>query len=198
MCLATAIDTINTAHLTSMYFEPLLEPDNYYKAFHKIKQISGWKDSVQRFNLNLSKNIKQLIHEVDTDTYQPDDFNVFTLSERGHIRLIKALSVRDSLLQHVLCINILIPNLRKYLIHDNGAGLTDLGLSFTRRRFEEHLHRYMREHGLDGYILLIDFQKFFDNVPHAPLVGSIYRRLPDLRLKRLLEVILKAHESDIS
>ena len=181
-----------------MYFDALLNPDNYYKAFHKIKSVSGWKDSTQHFNLNLSRNILQLIDEIEQGTYKPNPFNVFTLSERGHIRLVKALSVRDSLLQHVLCDSVLVPNLRRYLIYDNGASLKGKGVSFTRARLETHLRKYMAINSTDGYILKVDFRKFFDNIPHEPLIQSIISKIPDQRLEHLLRVMLKAHETDIS
>ena len=194
----TTAKAISTDYLFSMYFEPLLDPDNYFKAFHKIKSVSGWKDSTQHYGLNLSRNILTLIREVEQGTYKPDPFNVFTLNERGHIRLVKALTVRDSLLQHVLCDDVLIPNLRPYLIYDNGASLKEKGISFTRSRFETHLRKYMAQYGTEGYILKVDFRKFFDNIPHEPLVQSIISKLPDARLESLLRIMLKAHETDIS
>lgn len=40
-------------------------------------------------------------------------------------------------------------------------------ISFTRKRFEQHLHEYYRKYGTNnGYILLIDFSKYYDNIRH--------------------------------
>jgi len=180
------------------YFSPLLNPDNYFESFHRIMQISGWKDSAQRFNLNLMRDIKHLIDEVEAGTYTPNLCNKFILSERGHLRLIKALTVRDSLLQHVLCNCVLIPHIRPKLIYDNGASLTDRGLSFARKRLEVHLHRHMAKYGTDGYILLLDFRKFFDNIPHKDLLNAYYSVIPDKRIIDLLAIILKKCDTDIS
>ncbi len=181
-----------------MNFEPLLDPNNYYRAWHRIEAVSGWKTGTKQFGLSLSTNILRLIGDIARGEYCPAPFSVFPVSERGHVRLVKALSVRDCLLQHVLCEDVLIPGLRPFLIHDNGASLRGKGISFTRRRLERHLRWHMARHGTQGYILKVDFQKFFDNIPHAQLVDAICQRLPDPRLAALLRDILRAGESDIS
>lgn len=179
-------------------FAPLLDIDCYVKAWQQVRKISGWKDSTQTFGLNLLPNLRALIDSIEAGAYQPDPFFVFQYCERGHHRLIKALSARDRVLHHVLCNNVLIPGLRRFLIYDNGASLSGKGISFARARLECHLHRHMRAHEREGWILLLDFRKFFDNIPHQQLIDAICRHLPSERLRELLTVILHQHETDIS
>lgn len=61
-----------------------------------------------------------------------------------YIKAVKIRSVRpqDVLIQHALCDAILIPVLSKYLIYDNGASQKHKGLSFARKRFECHTHKF--------------------------------------------------------
>lgn len=193
MSLSTDNKTANAA-----LFAPLLNPDNYVKAYKKIRTIAGWKESVQHFQLNFFRNVSKIIHELEQGTYRPSPFRRFTVCERGHKRLIKALSIRDSLIQHVLCDDVLLPVLRPYLIHDNGASLKGKGISFTRRRFVQHLSSYIRHHGTDGYILQIDFRKFFDNIPHAQLLESFKKHIHDPKLTALLAVLIDSNKTDIS
>lgn len=179
-------------------FDPLLDPNCYFTAWRSVLAASGWKTSVKRFGLSLASNINALIGEVAAGTYQPDPPTWFTVRERGHERLVRALGVRDRLLQAVLCDFVLIPRLRPCLIHDNGASLRGKGISFTRARLERHLREHMRAHGTSGWILKVDYRKFFDSIPHDLLLNAIMEKIPDPRLGELLAILLRQNEVDIS
>lgn len=171
---------------------------NLLAAYDRCVKSSGWKASIQQFGLNLWPNLLRLQQELRSGTYQPGSGDTFQVCERGNLRLVRALSVRDSVVQHSLCDTILVPRLAPYLIHDNGASLKGKGLSFSRRRFEEHLHKFYRHHGRDGYVLLIDFAKFFDNIEHEKLLAAILAKIPDKGLERLLRQIFAGWQMDVS
>ena len=97
-------------------------------------------------------------------------FVEFELNERGKKRHIKSLHISDRVLQRALCDYILEPSIRKYLIYDNGASIKGKGIDFTKRRLVTHLHKYYSKHGSEGYILLCDFKKYFDSIPHDKLI----------------------------
>lgn len=172
--------------------------DNLIRGYRRAEKASGWKDSTQRYGLNLLKETERLQSELLDGSYEQTKGTEFTVNERGHTRLIKAMTTRDTVLQHSLCDNILLPRLRPYLIHDNGASLKGKGVSFTRRRLEEQLHKYYRHHGNDGYVLLIDFRKFFDNIRHDKLIDAIHEKIPDDSLRQLITKLLKMYEVDVS
>jgi hypothetical protein len=100
--------------------------------------------------------------------------------------------------QHALCDGVLVPELVQYLIHDNGASQTGKGISFTRRRFEQHLRQHYRRYGTDGYVLMIDFRKFFDNIKHNMLIEKIRKRIDDEHTIELIRKIMSACEIDVS
>lgn len=172
--------------------------DNLIKGYRSAEKASGWKDSTQRYGLNILKETEKLRSELLNGSYEQTKGTEFTVNERGHTRLIKAMTTRDTVLQHSLCDNILLPLLRPYLIHDNGASLKGKGISFTRRRLEEQIHKYYRRHGNEGYVLLIDFRKFFDNIRHDKLIDAIHEKIPDESLKWLIGKLLKIYEVDVS
>ena len=61
--------------------------------------------------------------------------------------------------------------MRKYLIYDNSASIKGKGIDFARKRLLVHLRKYYHQHGSnDGYILLIDFSKYYDNIQHEKLI----------------------------
>jgi hypothetical protein len=101
-------------------------------------------------------------------------------------------------LQHALCDAVLLPALTPYLIYDNGASLRGKGMAFTRARLAAHLREYQRRYGADGWVLKIDFAKFFDNIPHDQLIQSIDAKVRDARIRSLLEMLLAPYSADVS
>lgn len=166
-------------------------------AYGRLRRASGWKASTQRFEINLLSEVTSLLHDVRAGKYEPNQGKSFVLNEQGRLRLIRALEPRDMILEHALCDNILNPILKPYIIHDNGASMAGKGISFTRRRFEQHLHRFYRQHGRDGYILKIDFRKFFDNIRHDVLLKEFARHIAADTLN-LLKIILQNNAVDIT
>ena len=177
----------------------LCDANLYLDAFNKCKKGSIWKESVQRYEMNLLKNIDHQITAIQNGTYEQLPFNEFPLNERGKTREIKAIHIEDRVVLRNLCDNILTPNIEKYLIYDNGASVKGKGIHFTRQRFETHLHKYYRKHGSnEGYILLMDFTKFFDNIQHDKLVSEYEQRIHDKDLIEFLRKIIDAFKIDVS
>lgn len=160
------------------------------KAYGRIRKASGWKASTQRFEINLLSEATSLLHDVRAGEYKPQTGQSFVLNEQGRLRLIRALVPRDMILEHALCDNILNPLLIPHIIHDNGASMKGKGISFTRRRFEQHLHKFYRLHGRKGYILKIDFRKFFDNINHDVLMKEFAKHIPQETLNLIKPILL--------
>lgn len=87
--------------------------------------------------------------------------------------------VRDRIVQKSLMKHILLPSLVPYLIYDNYASLKERGTSVARRRFEIMIRRYIHKYGTDGYVLMIDVRKYFENIDHEVLKRLIAPRLKD-------------------
>ena len=102
------------------------------------------------------------------------------LKERGKTRFITNNCMSDKVVNHIVCDEILTQMLQKYLIHDNGASQKGKGVSFHRRRFEEHLRDYFKEHGNnEGFILLGDFSGYYANIRHdkiSEVLANFFRR----------------------
>lgn len=175
-----------------------IDADAFIRGTCRLERSSGWKQSAQRFLLNRLTEVSNLQKDVLTGTYQPDQGGKFRIHENGHERIIHAMTPRDAVLQHVLTDEVLIPALRRYLIYDNGASLKGKGISFTRRRFEEHLRWHYRRYGTDGYILLIDFRKYFDNIRHDTALRLAAEKIPDSIIISILQKIFKTYEVDVS
>jgi hypothetical protein len=80
----------------------------------------------------------------------------------------------------------MVPILSNGLIYDNGASLDGKGISFAIDRCATMLHRYWRKYrDNDGYVLVIDFRKYFDNIQHEPMFEVYDRHFRDRRLNQL-------------
>ena len=180
------------------YLERVANPNNLYEAFKKASKGSNWKLSVQRYEANLLTNIRKTELELLDGSYKQGPFLEFEVNERGHNRQIKAPGIADRVVQGSLCNNVLLPELRKYLIYDNGASLKNKGVDFSRRRLETHLRKYYRHFGNEGYFLHIDFRKFFDNIRHDKLLEMFEEKLGDDSVMPLIRQIVESFKVDIS
>lgn len=182
----------------SIYVDFAAHADALLASAKRMEKTSGWKYSTQKMLMNILPTIYEAEDALRAGTYQSENGTTFTLCERGHRRVVQAPSARDMLIQHTIVDAVLVPVLRRYLIHDNGASLKGKGISFTRRRFEEHLRWHYRRHGTDGYVLKIDFRKYFDNIDHKRLLAAFAERIPDARLLQVIEHILTHNRVDVS
>jgi hypothetical protein len=115
-------------------------------------------------------------------------FMEFTLNERGKTRHIKSVHISERIVQKALCDYVLVPILSNPLIYDNGASVKGKGTHFALRRLTAHLSCFYRQNGFsnNGYALLIDFAKFFDNIRHDTLFELLDGHISDERVKDLV------------
>lgn len=180
------------------YREQMENSNNLLRSCKRLKHASGWKYSTQRVLCNRLRTVNSLKHKIHEGTYKQSQGTTFRMHEYGHKRIVKALSNVDLLVQHTLCDKILTPKISPLLIYDNGASIKGKGISFSRLRLDKHLHDYYRNHGNEGYILLIDYRKFFDNIRHDKLLEMYSKALKDPWIADFIENILKSYRVDIS
>ena len=148
------------------YEEIVCDANNLYRAYKASVKNSKWKESVQRFMLNFLRHIFSIQEDLLNRTLQNGPVDEFQQSERGRVRPITSIQIRDRIVRHALCDEVLLPEVKKHIIYDNCASLKGRGISMQRKRFEVHLRKYYRLYGNEGYILFGDFSKFYDNIIH--------------------------------
>jgi len=162
-------------------FSLVTDADNLAGAFAKSKRGVSWKESVQRYEANALRNIAETRRKLIAGESVLNGFVEFDLCERGKTRHIKSVHISERVVQKCLSDEVLVPLLSRPLIHDNGASITGKGVHFALRRLVVHLSRFYRNNGRsnEGYALLVDFSRFFDNIRHDILfrvVGAVYNR----------------------
>lgn len=122
-------------------------------------------------------------------------------TESGSTKLSKksSIPVKDRIVRHVLCDELLIPKIRRKIIYDNCASLKGRGISMQRKRFEVHLRKYYKLYGNEGYILFGDFSKFYDNIIHEIAKKELLELFEDDEfIDWLLNVIFDGFKVDVS
>lgn len=195
---------VNTKHDTTSYEScgyqrEIFDGNSLYDSFKRAKQGSDWKPQVQKFEMTYLFELSRIQSDLKNKTYQFLPATNFIINERGKTRCISGEQVPDRIVKHSLCDEILTPNIRKYLIYDNGASLTGRGIDFTRKRLLVHLRKYYAQHqSNDGYILLIDFSKYYDNIRHDILMEQFKAITDNEHALWLLEKILDRSKVDVS
>jgi hypothetical protein len=168
-------------------FSRIVNPNNLYAAFKKSRREVSWKESIQRYEMNLLPNITETIHKLEFGQSISRGFVEFDLTERGRTRHIKSIHISERVVQKCLCDQVLVPILSRTLIYDNGAALKNKGLHFAIRRLITHLAKYYREHKTNkGFCLSIDFSRYFDNIPHDILFREFKKHIKDPQIFKLI------------
>lgn len=168
-------------------FEEIFTFKNLWIARQKTMKNVGWKASVQAYRNRSITNIAKTYHELHSGKYKSRGFYEFDIIERGKPRHIQSVHISERVVQRCLCDIALVPIIKRQLIYDNGACLKGKGIDFSLNRMETHLKTYYLEHGNnEGYALMIDFSKYFENIDHGKLIQALTNIIKDKKLLGLL------------
>lgn len=179
-------------------YKLICDINNLQKSYESVRRSSSWKQSTQIYASNYIYNISELSNKLYNETYRPTPPHNFITFERGKERLIESACMDDKIVQDCLCRQVLIPKIRPYLIYDNSASLEGKGVSFFRHRLDHHIRSFVGKHGVDGYILMIDFSKFFGNIQHAKLLDMFGKVIDDAKVMHLILLFLMQYKVDVS
>lgn len=181
------------------YEEILSDANNLYRAYKASIKGSKWKETTQKFMMNFLRYIFSIQEDLLNRTLENGPVEEFSLSERGRVRPISSIRIRDRIVRHALCDEILLPEVKKHIIYDNGASIKGRGISHQRERFEVHLRRYYKQYGNEGWILFGDFSKFYDNIIHEIAKRELLKLFDDDEfIDWLLTLIFDGFKIDVS
>ena len=181
------------------YEEILSDANNLYRAYKASVKGSKWKETTQKFMMNFLRYIFSIQEDLLNRTLENGPVEEFSLSERGRVRPISSIRIRDRIVRHALCDEILLAEVKKHIIYDNGASIKGRGISHQRERFEVHLRRYYKQYGNEGWILFGDFSKFYDNIIHEIAKRELLKLFDDDEfIDWLLTLIFDGFKIDVS
>lgn len=147
-------------------FEVVYDFANLYAAYRATRKGKRWKDAVAKVELNTLEAITVLQAELRDGLYKPGNYHEFYVFEPKR-RLIQTNSVKDKIVQHAFCDNILYPVLSRPFILDNYGSQVGKGTHFGLDRLRDFMREYYRKHGsADGWVLKADVRHYFASIRH--------------------------------
>lgn len=153
----------------------------YISAFKAAKGVR-WKISVQRYLINVLVNTVKLQRKLEKLKDVRHGFIKFVINERGKIRHISSVHFKERVVQKALCLFVLSPVISRSLITDNGASQKGKGTLYAIRRLTTQLRKFYKRYGTEGYVLLIDFKSYFDNINHKKLKEVLLKFIKDEKI----------------
>lgn len=159
-----------------------------YRANRKSMRNVSWKASVQRYQMNLLRNLEETRKKLLAGEEVTRGFVEFDTMERGKVRHIRSVHYSERVAQRSTCDNALVPMLSRSLIYDNGACLEGRGVDWAMDRLKAHLQQFYRKNGFsnEGCVVLFDFSAYFDNILHQECFNVYDRAFLDRQIKVLL------------
>lgn len=161
--------------------------------FHKVMYYANkccngvrWKKSTTHFRLHQFSIVANCCYSIKNNSYKVGKTYRFQINERGKIRNIDAPHIKDRLVHKVISNEILVPIYEPHLIYDNGASQKNKGFLFALNRLKSKLQSHYRKYGLNGYIVLIDYSKFFENCSYE-VIHNIHKKY--IRNDNMIKVI---------
>lgn len=168
--------------------ENIARYSSLYKANTRSMRNVSWKTSVQRYQMNLLRNLEETRAKLLAGENVTKGFVEFDTIERGKLRHIRSVHYSERVAQRSTCDNSLVPMLSRSLIYDNGACLQGKGVDRSLDRLTAHLQQFYRANNFSnkGWAVVFDFSGYFDGILHAECFKIYRRAFSDERILQLL------------
>ena len=164
-------------------YETLLSWENLILAYRKASKGKRGHPNVAEFEYRLEMNLLQLQHELETQTYQPGNYDSFYIHEPKR-RLISAAPFRDRVVHHALC-NLIEPIFERGFIFDSYANRIGKGTHRALNRAQDFARKFQ-------YVLACDIKAFFSAIDHFILFQILGKKIRDDHVMWLVGKILES------
>ena len=177
-------------------YQNLYKFENIQSAFNEVCKNTKNKKKVARFKEYKCIYISRIYDILQTKTYKPGPYNVFTIYEPKKRRIISQ-NMQDKVINHLVARHILYPALLPCLLDVNVASRKGLGTS-EGIRLSMNFHRICKVKYKTYYILKCDISKFFASINHDILKEKLKRRIKDKDALKIIFDIIDIEENGLS
>ena len=178
----------------SINFCDVISLPNLFCAWRKFRQGKSSKEEVATFELCLEENLFNLHSLLASDSWKPDPYIRFCVSDPKP-RIIHKASVRDRVLYQALYQS-LYQILDREFIHDSYASRSGKGTHRGVIRFRTFSRKITSNHTRNAFVLKCDIRKFFDCIDHKVLLSLIAKRISDEKLLALIVTIVRSFQTE--
>lgn len=175
--------TTNTSLATQ-----LCQPETLESAWRKVRQNKGGPGSdgvtIQQFETNLTKHLRQLARELAEERYYPLPVQKFTVKKvNGSTRKLSVLTLRDRIIQRAVC-DLLTP------IYE--AKFLDCSFAFRPNRGVPHAIAQVNAIRAEGYewVVHADIENFFNTMDSRILMRFLRATVKEPSILRLIQMWL--------
>lgn len=178
-------------------FEAVYDFANLYAAYRAARKGKRWKSTVAKVEANALEAVSCLQKELREGTYRPGAYYEFFVYEPKK-RLIQTNSIKDKIVQHAFCDQVLYPVLSRPFILDNYGSQVGKGTHFGLDRLRDFMREYYRRHGsAEGWVLKADVHHYFASIRHDILKQDVAELLTDPRCLALSTAIIDSTPGDV-
>lgn len=128
-----------------------------------------WKQSIQAFEMCLTRNTATAKRELENKTFKPQTTNNFMIKERGKWRAIRAHPVKDRQIYKSFCQHYLREHIDNLVADCNNASQKGKGTDRSIYQFGQALARAYRKWGRDFYVITYDYHNYFGSIPQKEI-----------------------------
>ncbi len=162
----------------------ILSLNNFVLAFERVEASRGMAGvdgvSIREFKTGININIRQLVFEIESNTYRPLPLLRLIVAKRdGTPRALAIPAVRDRVTQAAM-LNIIEPLLEKEFENVSYAYRKGRSVKLAAMRIKE-----LRDQGY-RFVVEVDLDAYFDNIDHFLLEDKLRKYIVDEQVRQLL------------
>lgn len=175
-------------------FETIYDFQHLLSSFYLARSGNRYKDYSCHFDLNLEFNLLKLRYELQNGFYKPSPYTYFIVNYPKK-RHVAAPNFRDRVLQHSL-VSVIEPIFDKIFITDAYACRCNKGTHYAAKRVKKFLQAaHCQKPDEPVYALQCDVRHFFQSISWDILLELIFKRIEDLRVRKLIVTIMTTHQA---
>lgn len=155
------------------------ELDNLVESARDAAKGVCWKASVQRYMSHVLRNCLYAKHDLLGGVDIRRGFVRFRVIERGKPRDIAAPRFSERVIQKAVTRAAMAPAVWPTLTPGCAANIRGRGTDYALMRLKGQLAKHYHRHGVEGYVLLMDFSDYFGTIDHGAAMDLVKRTLTD-------------------
>lgn len=175
-------------------WEKIVNFENIYDGYLEARTGRRYKAEIMNIGSRIEAIIYQMIFELNTGEWRPQQYYEFECRTEVKRRIINAPTFRDRVFHHAL-VRVVKELFERKFIYDSYACRDGKGTHKAVFRLQNFMRRAARQ-GEHVYILQCDISKYYPSIDHDILKKQIRRTIKDRRLLEAWDRLIDGFNGD--